>query len=79
MREAAARGALGELDRLAWALYESADKLAALTLKELCARLDREARAGTIESATEAVQAIAREVERVQSSLAAELKKRGLR
>ncbi|WP_434048703.1 MULTISPECIES: response regulator [Sorangium] len=79
MREAAARGALGELDRLAWALYESADKLAALTLKELCARLDREARAGTVESATEAVQAIAREVERVQSSLAAELKKRGLR
>ncbi|WP_437787184.1 response regulator [Sorangium sp. So ce1097] len=79
MREAAARGALGELERLAWALYESADKLAALNLKELCARLDREARAGTLESATEAVQAIAREVERVQSSLAAELKKRGLR
>ncbi|WP_437961506.1 response regulator [Sorangium sp. So ce119] len=79
MREAAARGALGELERLAWALYESADKLAALNLKELCARLDREARAGTIVSATEAVQAIAREVERVQSSLAAELKKRGLR
>ncbi|WP_437805026.1 ATP-binding response regulator [Sorangium sp. So ce1078] len=79
MREAAARGALGELERLAWALYESADKLAAFNLKELCARLDREARAGTIESATEAVQAIAREVERVQSSLAADLKKRGLR
>ncbi|MGK3993353.1 response regulator [Sorangium sp. So ce1024] len=79
MREAAARGALGELERLAWALYESADKLAALSLKELCARLDREARAGTLESATEAVQAVAREVERVQSSLAAELKKRGLR
>ncbi|WP_437963058.1 response regulator [Sorangium sp. So ce260] len=79
MREAAARGALGELERLAWALYESADKLAAFNLKELCARLDREARAGTIESATEAVQAIAREVERVQSSLAADLKRRGLR
>ncbi|XXY50425.1 response regulator [Sorangium sp. So ce269] len=79
MREAAARGALGELERLAWALYESADKLAALSLKELCARLDREARAGTIESATEAVQAIAREVERVQSSLAADPKRRGPR
>ncbi|XXT14231.1 response regulator [Sorangium sp. So ce429] len=79
MREAAARGALGELERLAWALYESADKLAALNLKELCARLDREARAGTIESATEAVQAIAREVERVQSSLAADPKRRGPR
>ncbi|WP_437496558.1 response regulator [Sorangium sp. So ce1099] len=79
MREAAARGALGELERLAWALYESADKLAALNLKELCARLDRAARAGTIESATEAVQAIAREVERVQSSLAADPKRRGPR
>ncbi|XXX71653.1 response regulator [Sorangium sp. So ce134] len=79
MSEAAARGALGELERLAWALYESADKLAAFNLKELCARLDREARAGTIESATEAVQAIAREVGRVQSSLAADLKKRRLR
>ncbi|WP_437994859.1 response regulator [Sorangium sp. So ce185] len=79
MGEAAARGALGELERLAWALYESADELAAFNLKELCARLDREARAGTIESATEAVQAIAREVGRVQSSLAADLKKRGLR
>ncbi|WP_437617541.1 response regulator [Sorangium sp. So ce1151] len=79
MREAAARGALGELERLAWALYESADKLAALNLKELCARLDREARAGTIESATAAVQAIAREVERVQSSLAADPKRRGPR
>ncbi|WP_437663122.1 response regulator [Sorangium sp. So ce1182] len=79
MREAAARGALGELERLAWALYESADKLAALNLKELCARLDREARAGTIESATAAVQAISREVERVQSSLAADPKRRGPR
>ncbi|XYH92394.1 response regulator [Sorangium sp. So ce1128] len=79
MREAAARGALGEIERLAWALYESADKLAALNLKELCARLDRQARAGTIESATEAVQAIAREVERVQSSLAADPKRRGPR
>ncbi|AUX33447.1 MULTISPECIES: response regulator [Sorangium] len=79
MREAAARGALGELERLAWALYESADKLAAFNLKELCARLDREARAGTIESATEAVQAVAREVGRVQTSLAADLKKRGPR
>ncbi|WP_437932924.1 response regulator [Sorangium sp. So ce341] len=79
MGEAAARGALGELERLAWALYESADELAAFNLKELCARLDREARAGTIESATEAVQAIAREVGRVQSSLAADLKRRGLR
>ncbi|WP_437747726.1 response regulator [Sorangium sp. So ce1504] len=79
MREAAAQGALGELERLAWALYESADALAASSLKELCARLDREARAGTLESATEAVRAIGREVERVQSSLAAELKKRGFR
>ncbi|WP_437738537.1 response regulator [Sorangium sp. So ce1335] len=79
MREAAAQGALGQLERLAWALYESADKLAALNLKELCARLDREARAGTLESATGAVEGIAREVERVQSSLAAELTKRGLR
>ncbi|WP_437283170.1 response regulator [Sorangium sp. So ce375] len=79
MREAAARGALGELERLAWALYESADALAAFSLKELCARLDREARAGTLESATEAVRAIGREVERVQASLAAELKKRGPR
>ncbi|WP_437803975.1 response regulator [Sorangium sp. So ce693] len=79
MREAAAQGALGELERLAWALYESADALAAFSLKELCARLDREARAGTLESATEAVRAIGREVERVQSSLAAELKKRGPR
>ncbi|WP_437683776.1 response regulator [Sorangium sp. So ce131] len=77
MREAAARGALGELEQLAWALYESADKLAALSLKELCARLDRAARAGTPESAGEAVQAIAREVERVQASLAAEPGKRG--
>ncbi|WP_437594585.1 response regulator [Sorangium sp. So ce1000] len=79
MRGAAARGALGELERLARALYESADALAASSLKELCARLDREARAGTLESATEAVRAIDREVERVQSSLAAELRKRGLR
>ncbi|MGK4004280.1 response regulator [Sorangium sp. So ce1036] len=79
MREAAARGALGELERLAFGLYESADQLAALTLKELCARLDREARAGTLESVSEAVHAVAREVERVQASLAAELKKRGLR
>ncbi len=63
MREAAAQGALGELERLAWALYESADALAAFSLKELCARLDREARAGTLESATEAVRAIGREVE----------------
>ncbi|WP_437581774.1 hypothetical protein [Sorangium sp. So ce887] len=77
--EAAARGALGEIEQLAWALYGSADTLAAFNLKELCARLDREARAGTIESATEAVQAIAREVGRVRSSLAADLKKRGLR
>ncbi|AUX23528.1 sensor histidine kinase [Sorangium cellulosum] len=79
MLDAAARGALGELERLAFGLYESADQLAALTLKELCARLDREARAGTLESATEAVHAVAREVERVQASLAVELKKRGLR
>ncbi|AUX43876.1 sensor histidine kinase [Sorangium cellulosum] len=77
MREAAARGALGELEQLAWALYESADKLAALNLKELCARLDRAARAGTPARAEEAVQAIAREVERVQASLAAEPGKRG--
>jgi HPt (histidine-containing phosphotransfer) domain-containing protein len=79
MRAAAERGALGELSRLARSLHESADKLSALSLKDLCARLDREARAGTPENAAEATRAIAREVGRVQDSLAPELRKRGLR
>jgi HPt (histidine-containing phosphotransfer) domain-containing protein len=76
MHDAAAEGRMDALGELARDLHEQASALALLRLSELCARLTRQARAGTLGSAAAAVQAIAQEVERMQTSISGEIERR---
>jgi HPt (histidine-containing phosphotransfer) domain-containing protein len=69
MRAAVGRGDLSELERLARELHEAAEALGVLYLQNLAARLERQARAGTVESAGEAVRAIDQEIERARLAL----------
>ena len=75
MRAAAAAGEMGELGRLARELHEGAAALGVLHLRNLAARLERQARAGTPEDAVEAVRAIEQEVERSRLSLSRDLQR----
>jgi CheY-like chemotaxis protein len=76
MHEAAEEGRMDELGTLARELHEHASALALLRLSELCARLTRQARAGTRASAAVAVQAIEQEVERMRTSISGEIERR---
>jgi hypothetical protein len=72
MREAAAHGRMDELGALGRELRDEASRLFLVRLADLCARAERQARAGTPESAAAAVQAIEDEVERGRASLSGE-------
>lgn len=77
MREAAAQGRMDELGALGRELRDEASRLSLVRLADLCARAERQARAGTPEGAAAAVQAIEDEVARGRASLSAEQGRRG--
>ncbi|HSN99210.1 MAG TPA: Hpt domain-containing protein, partial [Candidatus Nanopelagicales bacterium] len=71
MRIAAVDGRMDELGALARELRDEASQLALVRLGDLCARLERQARAGTPEAALAAVQAIEEELLRSRKSIGA--------
>jgi HPt (histidine-containing phosphotransfer) domain-containing protein len=71
LRAALATGAVAELVRPAHTLKSSSASLGALDLAERCRQLEASAKAGQSEAASEAIDAIASELERVMQALEA--------
>ncbi|WP_156040532.1 ATP-binding response regulator [Chondromyces apiculatus] len=76
MRVALADGRMDDLGALGQELHDQASRLSLLRLVDPCARLMRQARAGTPEGAAAAVQAIEDEVARSRASVSAEIGRR---